>query len=335
MTRGRVAARRRTDEVSGRDDDGKDGLPREDPQHRHHGPHRCRQDDDHRADPLLHRPHAPDRRGPRRRRHHGLDGAGAGARHHDHERRDDVLLARPPHQHPRHPGARGLHDRGRAQPEGARRGRRRVRLGGRRRATERDRLASGRPLRRAADRLRQQDGPRRRGLREGRQDHGRPPRHASGPDPAADRRGGRLPRDHRPHRDEGDRLQGRPRHRVRRHRDPRGDARRGRGRPRGADLGRLRPRRGARRRLPRGPGDRGGPARRGHPHGGAQHRHDPRAVRVVLQEQGRSAPARRDHRPAALTARRAPRRGAGARHGRGGHPRGRPERARSRRSRSR
>ena len=33
-----------------------------------------------------------DRRGPRGRGHHGLDGAGAGARHHDHLRRHDLLL---------------------------------------------------------------------------------------------------------------------------------------------------------------------------------------------------------------------------------------------------
>ena len=61
--------------------------PREDPQHRDHGPHRRGQDDDDRAHPLLHRPHPQDGRGPRGRRDDGLDGAGAGARHHDHLRR--------------------------------------------------------------------------------------------------------------------------------------------------------------------------------------------------------------------------------------------------------
>ena len=44
---------------------------REDPQHRHHRPHRRGQDHDHRAHPLLHRPHPQDRRGPRRHRRHG------------------------------------------------------------------------------------------------------------------------------------------------------------------------------------------------------------------------------------------------------------------------
>ena len=65
---------------------------REDPQHRDHGPHRRRQDDDDRAHPLLHRPHLQDRRGPRGRRDDGLDGAGAGARHHDHVRRDHLRV---------------------------------------------------------------------------------------------------------------------------------------------------------------------------------------------------------------------------------------------------
>ena len=55
-------------------------------------PHRRRQDDDHRAHPVLHRREPQDRRSARRRRHHGLDGAGAGARHHDHVGCDDLLL---------------------------------------------------------------------------------------------------------------------------------------------------------------------------------------------------------------------------------------------------
>ncbi len=143
-----------------------------------------------------------------------------------------MLLARPPHQHHRHAGPRRLHHRGRAQPARPRRRGRRVRLGRRRRAPERDRLAPGRPLRRAPDRLRQQDGPDRRGLLRGRPDDGRPARRQRRADPAADRPGGRVQRDHRPDRDERDRLQGRPRHRVRDHRDPRRARRRGRGRPR-------------------------------------------------------------------------------------------------------
>ena len=61
-------------------------------QHRHHGAHRRRQDDDDRAHPLLHRQVLQDRRSPRGHRHDGLDGAGAGARDHDHVGRDDLLL---------------------------------------------------------------------------------------------------------------------------------------------------------------------------------------------------------------------------------------------------
>ena len=84
------------------------------PQYRDHGAHRRRQDHDHRAHPLLHRQEPQDRRGARRRRHHGLDGAGAGARHHHHLGRDHRLLERQAHQHHRHARPRRLHHRGRA-----------------------------------------------------------------------------------------------------------------------------------------------------------------------------------------------------------------------------
>ena len=66
--------------------------PRAHAQHRDHGPHRCGQDDGDRAHPLLHGRQLQDRRGPRGRRDHGLDGPGAGARHHHHLRRDELLL---------------------------------------------------------------------------------------------------------------------------------------------------------------------------------------------------------------------------------------------------
>ncbi len=235
-----------------------------------------------------------------------------------------MLLARPPHQHHRHPGPRRLHHRGGAQPARARRRRRGVRLGRRRGAPERDRVAPGRPLRRAAHRLRQQDGPPRRELRRRGPDDDRPPRRQRGADPAADRRGGRLPRHRRPAHDEGDDLQGRPRHRDRHHRHPGRAGRRGRGRPREADRGRRRSRRRARRGLPRRAGDRPGPAHRRDPGRRARHRDHAGALRLVLQEQGRAAAARRGHRPAPVAARRAARRGHRPRHGRGDHPRGRP-----------
>ena len=96
-----------------------------------------------------------------------------------------------------------------------------------------------------------------------------------------------------------------------------------------------RPRRRAGRGVPRGRGARQGPHRRGHPHRRARHRDHPGALRLVLQEQGRPAAARRRRRPAPVAARRAPRRGHRPRHGRGDHPRARPQRRRSRRWRSR
>ena len=68
------------------------------PQLRHHGPHRCRQDDDDRADPLLHRQELQDRRGARGRRDDGGPGAGVGARHHDHVGRDLLLAGRDGHK---------------------------------------------------------------------------------------------------------------------------------------------------------------------------------------------------------------------------------------------
>src|SRR5262249_44027522 len=83
-------------EGSNDDSDSDQGRTRARPQHRDHGPHRRGQDDDDRADPLLHRSHAQDGRGARGRGDDGLDGAGAGARHHDHVRRHDGVLARPP-----------------------------------------------------------------------------------------------------------------------------------------------------------------------------------------------------------------------------------------------
>ena len=155
------------------------------------------------------------------RRDDGLDGAGAGARHHDHLRRDHRPVEGPPDQHHRHARPRRLHRRGRALAARARRRDRAVRLGRRRRAAVRDRLAPGRQVPRPADRLHQQDGPHRRRLRAGRADDDRPPRRAPRADPAADRRRGRLRGRRRPGGDEGDRLQGRAGHRTGRDRDPR------------------------------------------------------------------------------------------------------------------
>ena len=60
------------------------------PQHRHHGPYRCGQDYPDREHSLLYRKGPSDGRGARGSRHDGLDGAGAGARDHDHLRRHDL-----------------------------------------------------------------------------------------------------------------------------------------------------------------------------------------------------------------------------------------------------
>ena len=98
---------------------------------------------------------------------------------------DHLLLARPPHQHHRHPGPRRLHRRGRAHAARARR-----RGGGllrrrRRRAAVGDGLAPGRPLPGPAHRLHQQVRSRRRRSRalrraDPRAPHGAPDRR---PDP--------------------------------------------------------------------------------------------------------------------------------------------------------
>ena len=147
---------------------------------------------------------------------------------------------RPPDQHHRHARPRRLHGRGRALAARPRRRDRAVRLGRRRRAAVRDRLAPGRQVPRPAHRLHQQDGPHRRGLRARRPDDDRPPRRAPRAGPAADRRRGRLRGHHRPRRDEGHRLQGRPRQGVRRRRHPRG-ARRRAPRPRASTCSRRSP----------------------------------------------------------------------------------------------
>src|SRR5947208_2098285 len=61
--------------------------------HWHRGPHRCGQDNDHRARSVLHR-HDPQNGGGARRHHgHRLDGTGARARNHDHICSDHVHMA--------------------------------------------------------------------------------------------------------------------------------------------------------------------------------------------------------------------------------------------------
>ena len=190
------------------------------PEYRDHRPHRRGQDHRDRADPLLHQEDLQDRRGARGRRHHGLDGAGAGAGDHHHRRRHDLLLGRSSHQLDRHARPRGFYGRGGAQPARARRRGRRVRRRGRRGAAVRDGLAAGRPLSRAALLLRQQAGPhRRRLLAGGRHDQGSPGRQrGAAADP--DRHRGQVPRRDRPDQHEGDHLRQRPGRPDRGRRDP-------------------------------------------------------------------------------------------------------------------
>ena len=124
-----------------------------------------------------------------------------------------------PDQHHRHPGPRRLH--GRSGAFAARAGRRgdAARLGGRRRAADRDGVAPGGPLRRAAHHLRQQDGPRRRGLRPLPRDDPRPARRKKRlPAAAAGRLGRAVHRPHRRHPAQAVHL---------RRRDPRQDVHRG------------------------------------------------------------------------------------------------------------
>ncbi len=138
---------------------------------------------------------------------------------------------------------------------------------------------------------------------QGRGDDARPSRRQPAADPAADRRRGRLHRRRRPDRGQGARLEGRARHRVRVPGDPRGPQGR---RPRGAhppDRGLRRLRRRADGALPR----RAGHPPRAHRQVPAprdpRHQGHPGALRLLVQEQGRAAAARRDRRTAALAAR--------------------------------
>ena len=188
-------------------------------------------------------------------------------------------------------------------------------------------MASGRPLPGAAHRVRQQDGPHGRGLRARRRDDARPPRRERDPGAPADRRGGRLRRPRRPRHHDGGHLRGRPRHQGQRGSRSRTTwPGRGRGRPRDAHRGARRHRRRAGRGVPRGRGDLPGDAPRRDPQGRARPRHHPGAVRVVVQEQGRAAPARRGRRLPAVAARRAPGRGPRARQRRAVGASGGPER---------
>ena len=148
-----------------------------------------------------------------------------------------------------------------------------------------------------------------RGLRHGHQDDDRPARGQPGADPAADRRRVRVPRDHRPRRDEGHHVQGRPRQGRHRRRDP-GGVRGGRGAGSRAPARRGQPlRRRARRPDPRGRATSRSTPQAGDPQGDARDRVHAGPLRLVVQEQGRPAAARRGARLPPVAARRAAGRG--------------------------
>ena len=182
-------------------------------QHRHQCTHRCRQDHDHRTHPVLHRRVAQDRRSARRRRDHGLDGAGARARHHHHFRGDNLFLegdgrqlSAAPHQHHRHARPRGFHHRSRALDARARRRVHGLRRRWRRAAAIGNRVAPGQQVQGAAPGIRQQDGPPGRGLLQVLRADAHAAQGQPGADPDPDRRGGKVRGHHRSGQDEGDLL---------------------------------------------------------------------------------------------------------------------------------
>ena len=172
-------------------------------------------------------------------------------------------------------------------------------------------------------------------------DDARPPRSPSAADPAPDRGRGRIPGRRRPDREQGPGLDRRAGDRVRVRGDPGRPGRAGARRAHPADRGLRRLRRRADGGLPERRGDPARADRQVASPGDARHQGDPGPVRVLVQEQGRAAAARRDRRAAALAARgpagardRAGPQGRGRRRKRGRAP-GRRGRARSRPSPSR
>ena len=219
------------------------------------------------------------------------------------ERTEDGVTpdgAEAPLQHHRHPRPRRLHHRGRALARRARRRGLRARRERRRGAADRDRLAPGRPLRRAADRLRQQDGQDRRRLLQLRAHDQGPHRRDPVPGAAADRLGDRARGPCRPDHHGGVGLGGRrPRRHLGASADPRRAGRQGRRDAQRDDRARRRDGRRGDGGLPRR--DRAGRAdpARADPQGHAGDEVRAGALRLRVQEQGRAAHAeRRDRLPA-------------------------------------
>ncbi len=170
--------------------------------------------------------------------------------------------------------------------------------GQRRAAAVRDRVAPDEQVRRAAHRVRQQDGPRRRELPALRGADPHAPARQPGAAAAADRRRGQVRGRRRPDHDAGD-LLGRldPGHEVRVPRHPGRHARAVRRIPREDDRGRGRGQRGAAAQVPRA--QRAHRARRSRPGLRARAIKNEivhHAVRLGVQEQGRAGDARCRHR---------------------------------------
>ena len=131
------------------------------PQHRHHCPHRRRQDHRHRADAVLHRPAtrwATSIRAPRSPTSIPRSSSAASRSTRPASRFPWKDCRRQPHRHAR---PRRFHGRSGAEPARARWRRGGVQRPRRGRGPERNGLAAGRQIRRAPDRVHQQDGPRR------------------------------------------------------------------------------------------------------------------------------------------------------------------------------
>jgi len=275
------------------------------PEHRHQCPHRFGQDDSHRARPLLHGTHPRHPRGAwqgRGRRHDGLDGVGARARHHHRVRRDPCRLGRPPHQHHRHPRPRGLHHRGGARAARARRCGADPLWRGRRAVAVHDRGSPDEALPRAARRVHQQARSLGCRPREGHAAALREARPQRRDDPAAHRPRERLRGRGRPDQDEGALLRGRQRRKPRREGHPFRDAER-----RGDRAG-DHARRGVHVLRRADGGDPGGDRRgaddpRRDPRWHALHGSDAGLPRLGVQEQGRAAAAQRRRGVSALAPR--------------------------------
>ena len=202
----------------------------------------------------------------------------------------------------------------------------RVRRRRRRGAPDRDRVAPGRQVRRAAHVLRQQARPHGRQLLRRRRLHQGPARrqHRRAADP--DRLRGRLLRRGRPAQDEGPRVGRRgARRQVRHRRHPRRPRRQGRRVPHRAARSRRLGRRRHPREVPRRRRDHRSRPQGRHPQGHPGQRARARAHRFGVQEQGRPAPARRRRRLPAVPARPSARGRHRAQGRRRDHPRPRPQ----------